>query len=430
MTRMHSLILALSVLAASPASELSAALEHRATLPVGAIPYTYYLTTAGVPPEKREQLDCAMRFVMPSLSLKPLVDDQIPLQVTETLYCIDTRNYGWETSLPQVLLSYPYAKYKPNLVIRADWFIPFATDCAESDAYYRLLFGKRFAKRDDFLKVLKVENDPQYAFGLIEGESGVAVQKIRWLESRPVPRGYIWGTRDSAKIDFNKDPLEHPDGSFKHDAEEWIFGIPKLSSAKGTRGTLQGYFLSNGKGVTQDVAPPSIATDHTGIRYGSKEIRNGVSCIACHTPGLNAPTVNEFRSLIEEGVDVYAKKGVQQQLEAFHLSDIGKELSRNNEDFQDIVEHCTGVTSEEAVECYFNVVQEYDAPISILHASTELGCEPKELQLALAYESNKGQFTARLARLAQGKEGIPRHAWESGAYLQAYYALQAWRSDK
>jgi len=428
MIRMYATLLAIAVVTASPAVDQADALSHRQTLPVTAIPYTYYLTTAGVPAEKRAQLEIGMRFILPSLSMKPLVDEQIPQQLTDTLYFIDTRNYGWERSLPKVLKDYPYAVYGyPSLVIRADWFLPFATDCSENGAYYDLLFGQRFKTRDEFTKFLKIENDRKYAFGLIEGESGVAVQKVRWMESRPIPRGYAWVTRDSEKITFDSDPLEHPAGDFKHDAEEWIVGVPKLSSATGKRGALQLYFLSSGQGQTQDEAPIKIVQDHTKIRYGSEEIRNGISCIACHTTGLNLPTVNEFRSLIEEGADIYAKKGVQQQLEAFHLSDINKELTRNNEDFQDIVEHCTGVSSEQAAKAYFNCVQDYDAPLSILHAALEVGCTPKELQLAIAYASNDGKSTARDVRLAQGKQGIPRHTWEDGGYIRTYYAVKAWR---
>ena len=430
MTRMLTTTLALLLFAASPADDYARANAHRQSIPVQDWGYTYYFTTSGVPAEQREDLATAMRFVLPSLSLKPGVDAQIPLQVEGTnLWMIDTRNYGWEKSLPNLLVKhYPYGIYGPHaLVIRADWFIPFATDASESGAYYDLLFGSRPKTRDEFLKLLQINNDRQYAFGLIEGESGVAVQKKRWVESRPIPRGYAWMTRDSRKIDAASDPLEHPAGDFKHDAEEWIIGVPKLSTATGKRGALQVYFLSDGKGATQDKAPADIVTDHTGVRYGATEIRNGVSCIACHTGGLNQPTVNEFRQLIEFGVDVYAKKGVQEQLEAFHLSDIGKEITRNNEDFADIVTHCTGVEPELAVKAFVARIKGYDAAVTLEQAACELGAMPQELTFALAFASNDGTFPARLAALAHGKP-ILRQSWESGNYLKAYYALKVWRS--
>lgn len=434
MTRMLTSTLALlAIFAASPASEYAVAHAHRQTLGADAYPYAYYFTTSGVQDERqRANLVTAMQFILPSLSMKPIIDHQIPQQLEGTnLYYIDTRNFGWQKSLPKLLVKhYPYGIYGPHtLVIRADWFLPFATDASETGAYYDLLFGFRPKTRDEFLKLLQVSNDRQFAFGLIEGESGVAVQQIRHIESRPMPRGSIWFTLDSEKISGDSDPLAHPDGNIKHDAEEWIYSIYKICIATGVRGHLQGYFLANGQGKTQDVAPTRIVTDTTGVRYGSKEIRNGVSCIACHTPGLNPPTVNEFRQLIEGGTDVYAKKNDQEQLEAFHLSNIGKEIDRHNEDFNDIIEECTGGSSEHAVACFVERVKGYDARLTLQQAAWEHGCEAKELQLALAYASQYGDFSPRLAGLGDGKPML-RHTWEDGDYLRAYTALRSWRKKQ
>jgi hypothetical protein len=429
MNRMLSTLAILALFAASPADDYARANAHRQSIPVQDWGYTYYFTTSGVPDAQRGDLETAMRFVLPSLTLKPLVDSQIPLQVEGTnLWMIDTRNFGWERSLPRLLVKhYPYGLYGPQaLVIRADWFLPFATDASESGAYYDLVFGQRFKSRDEFTKFLQISNDRQYAFGLIEGESGVAVQKKRWIESRPIPRGYAWMTRDSAKIDYEHDPLEHPAGDFKHDAEEWIIGVPKLSTT-GNRGVMQVYFLSDGKGNVQDKAPAGIVTDRTGVRYGATEIRNGISCIACHTSGLNQPSVNEFRQLIVKGVDVYAKKGTQEQLDAFHLSDINKEITRNNEDFSDIVTHCTGVAPEKAVAAFIGCVKSHDADVTLSQAAIELGAMPQELAFALALASNDGSFRKRLAGLAHDKP-ILRQTWEDGTYLKAYYALKVWRA--
>lgn len=420
----------LALFAVSPADEYAAAAAHRQSIPQQDWGYVYYFTTSGVPEAQRPELEAAMRFVLPSLSTKPLVDSQIPVPVEGTnLHMIDTRNFGWQKSLPASLIKhYPYGIYGgQSLVIRADWFLPIATDASETGIYYDLTFGFRPKTRDEFIKLLQISTDKKFSFGLIEGQSGVAVQKTRWIESRSIPRGYAWFTRDSRKIVNGSDPLEHPDGSFKHDAEEWIIGFPKISTATGLRGSLQGYFLSDGKGNTQDKAPADIVTDHTGVRYGATEIRNGISCIACHTSGLNQPTVNEFRQLITMGVDVYAKKGIQEQLEVFHLSDIGKELTRNNEDFAGIVEHCTGMKPEKAVAAFVSRVKAYDAPIGLAQASQEFGCMQQELQFALAYASKNGTFPARLAGLAHDKP-ILRHSWEAGNYLRAWKALKTWRA--
>lgn len=424
---MIKLLLAATLLAILPAEESAIAAAHRSTLPPADVPYVYYFTTSGVPGSEREQLEIALRFTVPSLSLMPVIDHQIPQSVagSETLHWIDTRGLGWEHSLPRVLKDYPYSYVVPSLVIRADWFVPFAMDCEESTAYYDLVFGKAFEKRQQFIDALGLITDGKYSFGLIEGNSGVIIQKKRWMESVGIPRGYAWVTRDSAKINAASDPLNFPDGSFKHDAEEWIIGVPKIHAATGARGALQVYFLSNAAGDRQDKAPADLATDHTGVRYGATEVRNGVSCVSCHTEGINSPSINEFRQLIDSGVDIYAKKGKQEQLEAFHLGDITREIERNNEDFAVAVQAACGCTPAEAVRSFIGSIKSYDADVTLERAAGEFGVEPLELQRALAYASGKG-LPARLAGLGQGV-AIPRHTWEI-YYLQAYSALKDWRA--
>jgi hypothetical protein len=427
MNRVLSTLAVAALAAILPLEESAIAAAHRATLPAESVPYVYYLTTSGVPAAEREQLETAMRFALPSLSLLPVIDHQVPQPVggSDTLHWIDTRGLGWEHSLPKVLKDNPYSYQYPSLVIRADWLIVHAMDASESEAYYDLLFGKAFGKRQEFIDALGLITDGKYSFGLIEGNSGVIVQKKRWMESVGVPRGYAWVTRDSAKINAASDPLNFPDGSFRHDAEEWIIGIPKLHAATGSRGALQVYFLADAAGRRQDKAPAELATDHTGVRYGATEVRNGVSCVACHVEGINPPAVNELRQLIESGVDVYAKKGKQEQLEAFHLGDVAREIERNNEDFAAAVEAACGCTPAEAVRAYVSAVRSYDADVTLERAAGELGVDSQEFARALAYASGKG-LPARLAGLGHGL-AIPRHTWEI-YYLQAVHALKEWRA--
>jgi|GEM_PF-2767154 hypothetical protein len=413
-----------------PLSELIEAGQDRATAGVDPL-VTYYLSTAWVPAEQRAGLVTAMRFIVPSLSLEQVVDDQVPQQTAadSTLWRIDTKALGWYQSLPRVLQrANPYHDgHGPSLVIRADWFLVAATDCKDSTTYYELVFGEAFTKKAQFLQRLGIVTDQSgLSFGLIEANSGVIVSKKRWIETFGQRRGYAWGTRDSAKIDLETDPLGRPDGKFKHDAEEWIIGVPKIHAATGRRGALQVYFLANAAGDRQDVAPPDIATDHTRVRHGATEIRNGISCISCHVEGMIEPTTNEFRDLITAGADVYADKVTQRSLEAFHLGDIMTEIERNREDFAAMVEACAGVPPKQAVEAFTQVVRAYDAPVTPEMAAAELGVELDELRSAIAYGSNTGQFSPRMVALAHDR-AIPRQAWEA-LYLEAFRAVKTWRA--
>jgi hypothetical protein len=149
-----------------------------------------------------------------------VIERHLPQRVGESdLYRFDLRQLEWDWRDWHVVLSrYPYSPdRKLPLVVRADWLTVELTDAFASDSYYRLLYGGRNipAARDDFLRFWRVEADPAFRFGLIEGRSGVALAGIRWIENRPTAnRGYAWGTRDSARIDAGPIRWSGPTAAF------------------------------------------------------------------------------------------------------------------------------------------------------------------------------------------------------------------------
>lgn len=431
--------------AAVPADLDAAARADRAQFPRQTWGYYYYLTTATAPEERQEELAAAMGIVVCSTSSAVVIERHKPAQVAEGLYRIDLRELEWDwRDWHTVLKRYPYydargqgsgvrgREIKLPLVVRGDWLVVELTDNFASDAGYRLLYGSRSIPetRDEFLRFWDVSAEPEFRFGWIEGRSGVAIAGTRWLESRPTGnRGYAWGSRDSAEIDRQSDPLESPDGGFAHQAEEWIVGIPKWSLS-GQRGALQAYLLSNGQGKRQDRAPADIVEDHSRFR-GLPEIRNSGSCMNCHTRagGIIAPKTNELRELIAAGVDLYAKKDKQEEIERFHLSDLQTEIDRNNEDFAAAVEAVNGLTPEESAAAFKASVRFYDQPLDLEQAARELYTTPEELRLALAYASaHYEDLGARLAGLT-AERTIPREAWEESGWRQAAYYLEQWRAE-
>jgi len=425
--RMISLLGAL-LISASPA-DMAAASSDRQQFRQEDWGYIYYLSCSGEDEASEQQLAAVARFVASSFSRQPILERSTPVPVAGTaLLRLDLRELDWSwRDWHRVLERYPY--YPPAklpLVVRADWLVVELTDNFASDSGYRLLYGAQNipATRDEFLEFWQVIDDRRSNFGLIEAQSGVSKQRYRWIESRPVPRGYAWGTRDVLRVAEGRDLLEFPDGSFRHDGEEWIVGIPKVSLAEGTRGVLQVYLLAAGDGKRVDRAPVDLVEDHGRFR-GLAEIRNTGSCIGCHTSGLNYPTENALRSLIVDGVDLYAGKKVQEQLELFHLTDVGKELTRNIEDYEAIVRLCSGLPAAELVAAFKSAVDAYDADVTLAVAARELHTTPRELKLALAYVS-AGEQGARLSWLAHGR-AMARETWES-LYGRAYYALRAWKA--
>lgn len=434
MTRAMLQFAMLLAVAATPATEAQAALAHRQQFPPEEWGYHYYLSCAAAAPEHQADLAVATRLMVASSSLQPIVERCTPQHVTPTLLHIDLRDLQWSaTDWAKVLAEYPYSDAHLPLVVRADWLLLQLSDQTEGDAYFRLLFGgARIPKqRDDWLDLLNVSRErgkgfDALRFGLIESESGVAKQPARWMENHPTLGGYAWGTRDVLEVRRDTDPLENPDGGFAHDGEEWIVGIPKVDIASGDRGALQVYALANGAGRIVEEAPVDLVEDSTLFR-SQRAVRNPGSCVQCHAGGLNAPTTNDFRQLIADGVDVVflGDKAKQDQIEAFHLGRVEQSLERANEDFQAIVRRVTGVDSTAATKAFKAAVNRHDAPLDLAATARELGATPDDWRRAIGYASTQtSTLPARVAGLAHGRT-ITRTAWED-TYHEARERLHAW----
>lgn len=423
------------------ASEESVAFAHRETLPVESRAYVYYVTTEAAPADFRDELFAVTSYMMASASRQQVIERCTPIRLTNTLGWFDLRNLKWDVKhwYDFLATNYPYGRWSKSkdyekgapLVIRADWLVVALGDASRSDLYYRLLYGDKPPKtRDEFLAFWKVDSDPTFRFGQVEGDSGVAVQKVRWMEFRPIaiPDAFAWGTRDSAEINAETDPLEHLLGDQKHDAEEWIVSMPKVSITTGKRGHLIACFLNAGDGAKQDKAPVNIVEDHTNVR--GREIINPVSCYVCHTRGINEPTVNEFERYLRLGAEKYSRDPDEsERIELFHLGSLDKTIRRNQEDYETAVIATTGMAPEVIAPGIKRVFVDYDSPVTLDDAARELACEADDLKLAIAYyDTHGGKLSGRLAGLAHGLT-MPRTRWES-EYFTAWLAVQEWEAAK
>lgn len=413
------------------ANDGAAAIQDLATLPLERQPFIRYVTTATAAGAlDRNKQEVALKFVVASTSRQENLDYCRPVRVTPTLWRLDLDWLRWNVNdWAAMVAKYPYhpAGAKNATLVRADWLILQLTDQTESDAYLRFVFGKKILTRDEALKILAVDFNPAFRFGLIQGNSGVSVAGTRWIENRPISRGYAWGTRDSLQLDGDSDPLERPDGGFKHDGEEWIVGLPKFDPASGFRGALQVYFLANGAGQIVARAPVDLVRDHREFR-GFAEIRNPGSCVDCHDSGINPVGPNQLTEVIKSGVEAYADYVNYQAIEAFHFSQLDKEVRRNNEDFQGAALLACGEPSAEASLYVKQVVAAYDAPVTLERAAAEVYSEAPELKRALALGSATGySLGARLSALAHGGT-VPREAFEEN-YVAVRGIAEYWRAQ-
>lgn len=432
---MAALFAALLAAVVTISDDRAAALAHRATLPPADQQFAFYATVEHIDPEGRESAKIAFKLAMASASPAPVLEHCVPVELSPTLMFFDLRLMQFGISDWHSLITHdPYRQAQHTtlpLCSGADWLTIQLSDQKLNPVYYRLIFGGKIpATRDLALDALGVDKNPSLRIAMIEGASQVAANPahVRFMENLPISRGSAWGTRDIKTMEAHKDPLERLDGTFVHDAEEWIIHRRKTSLRTGREGALAAYFLANGQGAIQAFAPVDTVRDAHAMFRDSYEIRVPGGCIACHQSGYNFPSRNE---LIEEniaGTDRYAAKyGGDVEIQAKLFTDLSKHLKRGNEDYAIAVEDGLGVKPVTAAASFQLATSRYDEPVTLATAARELYVTPEELREAIANESNRPAtpMTTRVAGLAQPNRTIPREAFEE-AWQALWFLVHKW----
>lgn len=412
------LVLLSAIVGSTIATDRQLAAEDRNKIPAASHWQFYYVTTACCPEGvDRDNLTMAFKYMLPHVSGPQckVIRNTMPWQVSDTLYRIDIAALGWtKEAWQQVIARDSYNTHPNALTHRADWFVKEAADCKESDAYYLLAYGFVPKVREDILKLYHVDFDPALRYGMIEGRSGVSQSGTRRIENWPISRGQAWRTRDSKKLTLETDPLEQPEGDFKHDGEEIILGIEMHDPVTRARGLWPRYFLCDGNGAIVDEAPVDLVEDHTRFR-GTPIIRNAGGCIQCHGSGLNYPTHDALAELIDEGVTASVEKYQDMQaLQAFYFGQLDTDIKRYNEDFAAMSQVVVGVEPSVATLAFKKAINRYDADLSVEDAAWEVGTDSITLMHALGWAKSIGaHLPARVSGLTEGLS-IPRDAWEDG----------------
>jgi hypothetical protein len=429
--------LAALLFAVAPA-DVDAAYADLAKLPPPERPYVAYLALSDVPEAEQEGLAAVAKVVACSLSAKSHLPSQLPQRVEGTsLLRLDLAALGWNhTYGTGIIQHYPYARHNTRankwpLVVSALWFVAQVTDPVETPEFqYQLLYGpkppKTLAEFQAFWKIDKAS----FPWGFLEGNSGVSVNRKRSFTSNPTATrgGSAFGTFDFRDLDKGSDPLENlKPGSHRFDASEWIVGNPKVAGRQ--FGTLLVWWLNDAKGNRQDKAPADIVRDNTELR--GVEIRNYVSCIACHPSGFVEPTIDEYDRYFRSGAraDVFDKQTLL-DIEAFYEADIAGDLEASRELYRNGIKMTAGLEPEEFATLFTAQIKRYDADLNLEQAAREVGCKADELKLALGYQSATGENVgARLAQLASDVP-IPRDRWEENGHEWATYYLDTWRKTR
>ncbi len=270
-----------------------------------------HLYNAGENPQTLSDYRIALSKLINSLSWKFEITNPTPIDTAKTIFHIDLRHYDWNTRTDVWALieqAYPYnIEFDPEtqagliekltqlqtetgstvLFVNADWFLATAS---LPPLYHDIL---DLPQTD---RVLEAQLEVNVA-GNIRNAPGIDVWRAGFNDSgvstnnRVVERhtsrdGAYWKSYDFAGSTGSQHIFTHP-LDFTHDGGEIIFNLPN---------GLQAYFLVDANGTRLDEAPIDIVSNPAA---SDPTVRNGLSCIGCHTQGMKKFT-DSVRAAIEQ----------------------------------------------------------------------------------------------------------------------------------
>lgn len=409
--------------AVTPSSEMAKALADFATLPPIEANYFRYLTTYAFPEEVRRDAEKIQAFWVNSLSSKSKI--VAPLKLTDTLYRIDLRDYGWDPyAWAKVTSRDPYYRIENSLLVRTDWFLTETSDGNRSPAYYELLYGlgKEPKNLDEFRSRWGVDRKAAEKFETIraanvdEGDSIVALHN-RLINRQSISTSAIGGSHWES-IDFL-------DGSGARDITEDLF--PQKFDAQEIITTLpnglQTYLLVNGQGKRVEFADPFIAKD--SFNHRGAAVQNPVSCVRCHSKSDGYfPPISDLPEALKQGLDLKAyDKATKDRIETFYLTEnlaAGRIIASDQANYAHAVSSTNGLDPRPNGEKWAQLLRWYDAKVDLTQAARELGVTPERL-----IEAAKLSTKRRIAGLAaRDPQAVPRAAWEKDDYPQLQVLLQ------
>ena len=257
-----------------------------------------HLYNAGETAEALRAYRVALSKLVNSLSWGFEVKRPTPIDPRETIFHIDLRHYEWDVrneAWAQIEGEYPYKiEFDPetqaslnekltNLreemkcevpFVHVDWFLAAASlpplyhdilDLPETDHELERDLDVNVARNIQSAPGVRV-----WRAGF--NDSGVS-NNNRVVERHTSRYGAYWKSYDFAGSVGAQDIFTHP-LSFRPDGGEIVFNLPN---------GLQAYYISDASGNRIDEAPTTIVSNPAA---NDPAVRNGLSCIGCHTEGM------------------------------------------------------------------------------------------------------------------------------------------------
>jgi serine/threonine-protein kinase len=271
------------------------------------------MSPEGASPQALDLQRDALAKAINHLSWRKALARPVPIDAAKTVFVIDLRDLGWELQpydlynwhgrdktgkrsrvdlFDLALLDYPYGivyensptfdyllnefiipsgMVRPIAYVRADWFVSTITLPPFYEDFLQLPFELKYL--EDKLGVDARANLKNY----VAQRAGMSMSGVsrnnRIVERHPGQYGAYWKSLDfRTNLGFEnifRDPV------YPHIAGgEMVFTLPN---------GLNGYFVTNNRGLRIEEAPTNIVTDKFATDH---VVRPGLSCMRCHVQGI------------------------------------------------------------------------------------------------------------------------------------------------
>ncbi len=376
-----------------------------------------HLYNAGELDETLADYRHALSKLVNSLSWGREIVNPEPIDSEETIFHIDLRRYQWESGenrWTQIEEVYPYSlnltvetdtgtlRKLTNVreimecnvpFVHVDWFL--AT--ASLPPLYNDILGL-----PDTDRALEVELDVDVTANL-QNAPGVRVWRAGFNDSgvsnnnRVVERhesryGAYWKSYDFAGSVGTQNIFNYP-LNFTHDGGEIIFNLPN---------GLQAYFLVDANGKRLDVAPTDIVSNPAA---SDPAVRNGLSCIGCHTEGMKT-FEDTVRGVIVENASPNFDKdhALQLYVEQSKMADLVK---RDAELYRLALEASGGDIKD--IEPVHRFHEAFKGPVDAAHAAASVGFETLDFLERIKKDTRLHDLG--LIQLTTGSGQMQRDTW-------------------
>ena len=405
----------------TPDTMLATIQTHLETLSAFDRPFARYFTlthlyNAGESPEALGAYRIALSKLVNSLSWGFEVINPEPIDEQETIFYIDLRHYEWDIrneAWTQIEREYPYnINFDPETqaglweklthlrtemdcevpFVHVDWFLANASlpplyhdilDLPETDRELEQRLEVNVARNIEIAPGFRV-----WRAGF--NDSGVSNHN-RVVERHTSRYGAYWKSYDFAGSVDQQNIFEYP-LNFRHDGGEVVFNLPN---------GLQGYYISDASGTRINEAPTTIVSNPAA---SNPAVRNGLSCIGCHTEGMKT-FEDEVRSVLLKFPDGLVKdQGLRLYVAQAEMDAL---VAEDTERYRAALEATGGIFG--GIEPVHRFYEEFQGPVDAAHAAAAVGLET-ELFLEKIREHPSLQRLG-LSALESANGDVKRDAW-------------------